>query len=181
MTVRDVLVMARDNQLSVSVEETAMSPADFKADFWSRENHCINCRVDTLMLRDLFESIEKSVAEQEDGKDPVELEPTQVFEGAPPTPLGTVGERLSCIDRSEVHNGGFVPGNSSEDGNSLPNEPIKKTVRILDVEEGEEKFRNLLVAISGSPFFEMEMASNLKLLGMCQSQVVSFHASTKQV
>jgi hypothetical protein len=47
-----------------------------------------------------------------------------------------------------------------------------------DSSEKQAKFPNMLVAISGSPAFEMEMISTLKRIGLPEDQTARFHISS---
>jgi hypothetical protein len=71
---------------------------------------------------------------------------------------------------------GFVPGNDQRVGNSFSDKISEHKVQDQDEEEGraQSQFRNILVAVSGSPMFEIKIFSNLKKLGLPSKQVATF-------
>jgi cytochrome b involved in lipid metabolism len=84
---------------------------------------------------------------------------------------------------SEGSHDGCAPGNDQGAGNGLSDKISEHEAQAPDVEEGlaQRKFQNVLVAVSGSPMFEVEILPNLKKLGLPSEQVVIFHTSTVQI
>jgi hypothetical protein len=74
---------------------------------------------------------------------------------------------------------GFTPGGTKRRAPSL-GLPSSSEFWVQDSDSPEEqaKFPNMLVAISGSPTFEMDMVGTLKKIGLPEKQTVRFHTSS---